>query len=36
LRTLGMGESMPIASNATESTRELNRRVELKIIPVAK
>lgn len=36
LRTLGMGESMPIASNASESTRELNRRVELKIIPVAK
>ncbi|MGQ8367300.1 OmpA family protein [Glaciecola sp. 1036] len=34
LRTLGMGETAPIASNETRSSREQNRRVELKIIPV--
>jgi outer membrane protein OmpA-like peptidoglycan-associated protein len=34
LRTLGMGENAPIASNSSQLTREQNRRVELKIIPV--
>lgn len=34
LRTLGMGENQPVASNDTASSREQNRRVELKIIPV--
>ncbi|MFT2089451.1 OmpA family protein [Paraglaciecola sp. 2405UD69-4] len=35
LRTLGMGETDPIASNDTEATRQQNRRVELNIIPVS-
>lgn len=30
---MGMGESNPIASNATAAGRQQNRRVELKIIP---
>jgi outer membrane protein OmpA-like peptidoglycan-associated protein len=34
LRTLGMGENQPVASNDTASSREQNRRVELKIIPI--
>jgi outer membrane protein OmpA-like peptidoglycan-associated protein len=32
MTTLGYGESMPIASNATEAGRQQNRRVEIRII----
>ena len=35
LRTIGMGENAPIASNNTDASRQQNRRVELKIIPVS-
>jgi len=33
LTTQGMGESQPVAENSTQSGRQLNRRVELQIIP---
>ncbi|TYO99080.1 outer membrane protein OmpA-like peptidoglycan-associated protein [Geothermobacter ehrlichii] len=34
IRTIGYGESRPIASNASESGRQLNRRVEIRIEPI--
>ncbi|VAW02590.1 Outer membrane porin, OmpA family [hydrothermal vent metagenome] len=35
LATKGYGESQPVASNSTEEGRAANRRVELKIVPIA-
>ena len=32
--TVGLGESKPIASNATEAGKQLNRRVALLVVPV--
>lgn len=34
LITLGMGESWPVADNATASGRQLNRRVEITMVPL--
>jgi len=34
LLTVGMGESRPVASNDTEEGRQLNRRVEITMVPV--
>lgn len=35
LATRGFGESQPVASNSTEQGRAANRRVEIKIVPIA-
>jgi outer membrane protein OmpA-like peptidoglycan-associated protein len=34
IRTIGYGETKPVASNTTESGRQLNRRVEITIEPI--
>jgi outer membrane protein OmpA-like peptidoglycan-associated protein len=35
VRSIGYGKTMPVASNATEQGRALNRRVEIKIVPIS-
>ena len=34
LISIGLGESMPVADNGTESGRQANRRVEITMVPV--
>lgn len=34
IRSQGLGESMPVADNATDEGRRRNRRVEIKIVPI--
>jgi outer membrane protein OmpA-like peptidoglycan-associated protein len=33
IETVGFGETKPVATNATEAGRQLNRRVEIKVAP---
>ncbi len=35
IRSQGLGETMPVADNATEEGRRRNRRVEIKIVPIS-
>jgi outer membrane protein OmpA-like peptidoglycan-associated protein len=35
IQTVGLGKTMPVATNATEAGRQMNRRVEIKIAPQA-
>jgi len=35
IRSQGLGETMPVADNATDEGRRRNRRVEIKIVPIS-